>query len=213
MKTSTITVTLDEARIWYNSDNDSLKELALRTFSEKELKTVHYTEIKDFNDAIKALNYNSHDIQKIYSTIDAISNYSKASAAMFKLNIIRRALNKDYDLHLTTDIEKNACVWCPNINFVVSGYIFPDDLEENIKIGTFVSENVKYDAYFTDIETDACGGVGSFMQCYGISYSHPNIGFFGCATKEIAKHFGEYFGMLILEAMYGDIVNFNIIEQ
>lgn len=43
--------------------------------------------------------------------------------------------------------------------------------------------------------------------------TNANSGFLGCATEEIAKHFGKYFGMLITEAKYGDIVNFEIIES
>ena len=34
-----------------------------------------------------------------------------------------------------------------------------------------------------------------------------------CATKEIAKHFSKYFGMLITEAKYGDLPDFEIIEN
>ena len=40
-----------------------------------------------------------------------------------------------------------------------------------------------------------------------------NFGFLGCATKKIAQHFGKYFGMLITEAKYGDMVDFEIIEN
>lgn len=41
-----------------------------------------------------------------------------------------------------------------------------------------------------------------------------NSGFLGCATKEIAEHFGKYFGMLITTAKYADIVKgFEIIES
>ena len=40
-----------------------------------------------------------------------------------------------------------------------------------------------------------------------------NMGFLGCASKEIAQHFGKYFGMLITEAKYGDIVDFEVIEE
>lgn len=40
----------------------------------------------------------------------------------------------------------------------------------------------------------------------------PIGGFLGCASKEIAEHFGKYFGMLITEAKYGDMVDFEIIS-
>lgn len=38
MEERNITVTLDKAREWYNSGNESLKEIALQAFSENELK-------------------------------------------------------------------------------------------------------------------------------------------------------------------------------
>lgn len=39
------------------------------------------------------------------------------------------------------------------------------------------------------------------------------FGFIGCACKKIAQHLGKYFGMLIIEAMYADMVDFEIIEN
>ena len=38
MKERNITITIDKAREWYNSENESLKKIALQAFSEKELK-------------------------------------------------------------------------------------------------------------------------------------------------------------------------------
>lgn len=43
--------------------------------------------------------------------------------------------------------------------------------------------------------------------------AHANIGFLGCANEEIAQHLGKYFGMLITEAKYGDMVDFEIISD
>ena len=43
--------------------------------------------------------------------------------------------------------------------------------------------------------------------------ARANIGFLGCASKEIAQHFGKYFGMLITETKYGDLSDFEIIES
>ena len=54
--------------------------------------------------------------------------------------------------------------------------------------------------------------MGNFGSGYGVGGANARFGFLGCATKEIAEHFGKYFGMLITEAKYGDIVDFEIIE-
>ena len=41
--------TLEKAREWYNSDNESLKELALQAFNEEELIITKFTDIKISN--------------------------------------------------------------------------------------------------------------------------------------------------------------------
>lgn len=54
------------------------------------------------------------------------------------------------------------------------------------------------------------GGLGSFSP----DDTNSNFGFLGCANSEIAKHFGKYFGMLITEAKYADMIeDFEIIES
>ena len=61
-----------------------------------------------------------------------------------------------------------------------------------------------------------CGGLaglGSFYSIDGIGYAAANIGFLGCANKEIAQHLSRYFGMLITEAKYGDMFDFEVIED
>lgn len=55
------------------------------------------------------------------------------------------------------------------------------------------------------------GSDGGF--CSGVGFAYTNFGFLGCASKEIAKHFGKYFGMLITTAKYANIIkDFEVIE-
>ena len=50
--------------------------------------------------------------------------------------------------------------------------------------------------------------------CYGnAGKADANFAFLGCASKEIAKHLGKYFGVLITEAKFGDLDGFEIIED
>ena len=97
-----ITITLEKAKEWYNSGNTSLKEVALQAFSKEELTEFDFTKIRTFKDACEALDLDHDDIVGTISNI-IIFGHSKASAAMFKLNIIRKALNLGQDLHLTKD--------------------------------------------------------------------------------------------------------------
>lgn len=89
----TIAITLEKAREWYNSDNESLKEIALQAFRKEELTIFDFTRIKTFEDALTALEYTESTKVYIRNTINDISMYSKASAAMAQLNIVRKALN------------------------------------------------------------------------------------------------------------------------
>lgn len=59
----------------------------------------------------------------------------------------------------------------------------------------------------------SCGhGVGCFYSS-GCGYAYSDSAFLGCATKEIAKHFSLHFGMLITEAKYADLKDFEIVDN
>lgn len=216
MQQRTITVTLEKAKEWYNSDNATLKEVALQAFSEKELKPFGFTKVKTFEDVKKALGYSNAEWSLLNDTLDDLKSFSKASAAMFKLNIIRRALNKGYNLHLAKNVEGQNCIWYPHFRFVTkSSTYYDDELKsgEYKKLGEITSEGVTYDVLGGDIDImGGSVGLGGFYSRNGMGYADAAIGILGCATEEIAKHFGLYFGMLVMEAMYGDMVDFKIIE-
>ena len=106
MKKATITeVTLDEARELYNSHNKTLKELALKCFSENELKLPSFSEIKTFEDAVTVLGMSIDDENSIVNTL---KKRSKAMAAMYKLNIIRKALNLGKKIHLIKSANEST---------------------------------------------------------------------------------------------------------
>ena len=210
-----ITITLDKAREWYNSGDESLKEAALQAFSKKELDAFDFTKIKTFDDALKVLGYNEYKALIVNNIIVALEDFSKASAAMFKLNIIRKALNLGQDLHLTKE-PKDSYIYYPYNPFLTERSTF---YKNEIKsgemeiIGKIKSEKTLYNVFGGDAYTGVHAGLGYFCSAADVSFASINIGFLGCATKEIAQHFGKYFGMLITEAKYGDMVDFDIIEN
>ena len=118
-KTAITKVTLDEARELYNSHNKTLKELALKCFSENELSENHFTKIKSFEDAVNVLGM---DIDETNSIVCLIKKKSKSSAAMFKLNIIRKALNLGYDLRLTKN-PINSYIYCHNNEIITKNSV------------------------------------------------------------------------------------------
>lgn len=206
----TITVTLEKAKEWYNSDNESLKEFALDVFTEMELKT-NFRDIKTFKDVCKSLGI---DYNYVIGKANSIAKFSCASAAMYKLNCVRKALNLGYDLYLSKNLNGECHTWYPCLIFCIknSDY-YKDELEsgEYKKIGGIKSEGVTYDVICGDASWNG-EGLGCFNH-KNIGFTNANTGLLGCATKDIAEHFGKYFGMLITEAVYGDMVDFKIVEN
>ena len=213
MEERNITVTLNKAKEWFNSGNATLKEIALQAFSKEELNRFDFTKIKTFEDALTALGYKESTKVYIRNTINDISMYSRASAAMTKLNIIRKALNLGQDLHLTKG-PKDSYIYYPYNPFVTkSSTYYKSEINSGKMevIGKIKSEGEEYNV-LGGIALDGGAGLGRFYSGTGVGNADANFGFLGCATKEIAEHFGKYFGMLITEAKYGDIVDFEIIE-
>lgn len=206
-----ITITLEKAKEWYNSGNDSLKEIALQAFSRDEL-LYNYRNIKSLSDACEVLGF---DYVGITAMALSIARFSKSSAAMFKLNIIRKALNLGQDLHLTKDPE-DSYIYYPYNPFVTKSSTYYKDkinLGKMEVIGKIKSEGEEYNVLGGGAADGGYAGLGRFYSDYGVGYSSANVGFLGCANEEIAQHLGKYFGMLIIEAMYGDMADFEIIEN
>ena len=113
MEERNITITIDKAKEWYNSENATLKEIALQAFDKDEL-TFNFKRITTFKKACEVLGLNYGEM---FFIIKNIATISKASTAMFKLNIIRKALNLGQDLHLTKNPE-NFHIYYPYNPFI-----------------------------------------------------------------------------------------------
>lgn len=204
-----ITVTLNKAKEWFNSGNATLKEIALQAFNEEELKP-NFKDIISFRHACNALGIN-YDV--IYIVTKDIAIYSRASAAMFKLNIVRKALNLGYDLSLTKNSE-NPHLYYPCNPFVTENSTRWKNALNSGKIeviGTIKSNGTLYNVLGGSYGSD-CGkdGLGGFCSTENTGYAFADVGFLGCANQEIAQHFSKYFGMLITEAKYADMVDIEI---
>ena len=210
MKERNITITLDKAKEWFNSENATLKEIALQAFNKDEL-TFNFKRITTFKKACDALGLNSDDM---FSIIKNIATISKASAAMFKLNIIRKALNLGQDLHLTKNPE-NSYIYYPYNPFITkSSNHYKSEIDSGRMeiIGKIKNEGEEYNVLGGSTAPGVNIGLGCFTFYDNVGFADNSIGFLGCANKEIAQHLGKYFGMLITEAKYGDMVDFEIIS-
>ena len=209
MDTRNVSVTLEKAIEWYNSGNATLKEVALQAFKEEELKQT-FKDIKTFHDACNALEIN---YENAFYMAESISKYSRASAAMFKLNIIRKALNLGQDLHLTKD-PKGSYICYPYNPFITTDSTFyKSDIKSGAMeiIGKIKNEGTMYYVLGGRALIGGYASLGSFSSRFGVGYAGAHVGFLGCANKEIAQHFSKHFGMLITIAKYGDVVDFEII--
>lgn len=206
-----ITITLEKAREWYNSDNKSLKEIALQTFTKDEL-IYNFRDITTFQKACESLDLNYGEMLHIKMNIATIN---KASAAMFELNIIRKALNLGQDLHLTKTPEYTYMYYPDNPFISENSTYYKDELNSGKMevIGKIKSEGIVYDVLGGDIYGAKFAGLGYFYPGDSIGYADASFGFLGCVSKEIAQHFSKYFGILITEAKYADMVDFEIIEN
>lgn len=207
MKERNLKVTLDKAREWYNSGNETLREIAVQAFSENELK-FDFRNIKSLGDACKVLNLNYDEII-VKSCL--VKDISKSAAALFKLSVIRKALNLGQDLHLTKNPD-SSYIHYPYVPFVSEdSTVFYRELKLGTMkiIGKIKSDEKIYNVLGGDVIDNGFRGLGQFHETVG--YTGADGGFFGCATKEIAKHFSLYFGMLITEAKYGDLEDFEIV--
>lgn len=207
-----VSITLEKAQEWYNSGNDSLKEIALQAFNESELK-FDFRNIKSLSDACSVLGLN-------YSEILSESCYmkiiSKASAAMFNLNIIKKALNLGKELSFTKNPEDSYICYPFNPIIRKDSIYYSDEIKEGkIKIvGKFKVEGEVYlilgDSAIASIT--GFSGLGALNPKNGSCQAFSNTAFLGCASREIAEHFSRYFGTLITEAKYGDLKGFEIIR-
>lgn len=203
MEKRNITITLDKARKWYNSENESLKEIALQAFNESELK-FDFRSIKTFKEACEVLNI---DYDHINSVIDDIIIFGGgiSSVAMLRLNIIKKALNLGQDLPFTKN-SKNPYLYYPYnpcVNKNSTLYRSKLDLDEMEIIGKIKVGKT---------ECNVLGG-GAICSCASIGCFGTYGEFLGCATEEIAKYFGKYFGMTITKAKYSNLEDFKIITN
>ena len=203
-------VTIDEAREMYNSGNKSLKDLALKVFSEDELNQSTYSEIKTFEDAVTVLGMSIDDENSIVNTL---KKRSKAMAAMYKLNIIRKALNLGQNIHLIKSANEDSLVYCPKNPFIAKGSTYyKNDIEwcRMEIIGRFNNDGIEYFVLNGDPGISGHSGLAVYDGLICVAHAKTEFAFLGCASAEIAEHFGKYFGMLITEAKYGDVDDFTI---
>lgn len=182
MNSRNISLTPEKAHEWYNKGGE-LKEIALQAFTEEELKKFSFKNIITFRDAVKALDIN---LPKVVRIIEQLEDISIATIETFKLNIIKKALNKNYKLELI----KNT-IYYPAPFFTTVDSAYYDRVLKNGKLVEVAQFTINDKIYRL-----LGGGVDTFS------------GLFGCANEEIAKHMSIHFAKDIFEVKYGDTIKY-----
>lgn len=192
-------LSLATAKAWYRMENRELREMALAVYSEEELEAHDFTDIKTFEDACDELGIRSEDIA---ADLKQLRNWGFEGGLgldlidVYKLNIIRKALNKGWEPNLT-----NGNVYYPVIQIWPAGDLTKErTAHNNYTVGaTFVADGNAY---------SLIGGYYKFFN-YGLCDFKtadgevcPNLGLLGCETREIAKHMSQYFSKEIFNVVY-----------
>jgi hypothetical protein len=165
-----------------------------------------YKSIKTFTDAYNALGLQSKETEDIINSLDQIS---RASAAAFKLNIIKRALNNGHELHpLKGDVYYPYVPISTEASLWYSSDLFDGGINPT---GRFEYQGKRYIIYGGHAVNSGTSGLCKFNPQDGVAVADCNPAFLGCATREIAEHFGKYFGDIITEAKYGDLSDFKLL--
>lgn len=203
-------LTLDDIRELYNSSDKTLNEFILKIFSKDELDLPSFNKIKSFEDAMTVLGMSIDDGNSIVNTL---KETSKAMAAMYKLNIVKKALNLGQNLHLIKSATEDSLVYCPKNPFIAKGSTYyKNDIElcRMEIIGRFNNDGIEYFVLNGDPGISGHSGLAVYDGLICVAHARTEFGFLGCASAEIAEHFGKYFGMLITKAKYGDVDDFTI---
>ena len=194
METRNVTLTLQKAKEFYNSGNAALKEVALQAFTQEKLTTPKYTDIKTFKDACIALGMDMSDIEYDLSNLLCVKGrISKHLTAIYKLDIIRKALNgADWKPKMT-----KGDIYYGWVRFYKKSINIPSN--EKI-IGNFIADGQEYLLVGGFGDYGYYGGIFNFGCGYGDS--DANLGLLCCKSAEIAKYMSEQFGKIIFDACY-----------
>ena len=196
METRNVTLTLQKAKEFYNSGNAALKEVALQAFTQEELTTPNYTDIRTFEDACLALGMNMDNVICDISHMEAVEGkLGKHLIAIYKLDIIRKALNgADWKPKIA---EGN--IYYGWVRFYKKSSDVPSDKKI---IGNFIADGQKYFLVGGFGCYGCFDGFGSFHSRFGYGFSYADLGLLCCKSAEIAQYMSKQFGKIIFDACY-----------
>ena len=197
METRNISLTIEKAKEFYNSGNASLKEVALLAFTKEELTIPEWQNIKTFEDACKYLGLNTDFVNFALCNMENIEGgFGKHLTAIYKMDIIRKALNGDWKPSL---VEGKA--FYPFVRFYPANKAKDAADSNGWKLGpSFMADGEKYTLVSSGYSY--CYGYGVGIFCGVAEGVDANAGLLCCKSEEIAWHMSRYFMKEIFEAVY-----------
>lgn len=177
-----ISITLETARVWYNSGKQSFKELALQAFTEEELKGPYYESIVTYEDVCRVIRTNP--------------DLNRYVEALRKLILIRAALNKGYKPCL---VEGDVYIpWIRLVDNYDKAIRVVDSHTEicgKVKINGSIHYLIGGDVFVS--KNGACDLTTSMGDI------HYGMGLLCCKSAKIARHMAKHFAKEIFNAIYG----------
>ena len=197
MECRNVTLTLEKAKEFYNSGNAALMEVALQAYTKEELTITEWQNIKTFEDACKYLGLNMDFVNFALCNMENIEGgFGKHLTAIYKMDIIRKALNGDWKPSLV-----EGRVYYPFVEFYLANKVKEATNSNRWKLGpSFMADGEKYTLIGGGYYCVGAPGVGNFLD--GDGYVNANAGLLGCKSEEIARHMSKYFMKEIFEAVY-----------
>ena len=196
METRNVALTLEKAKEFYNSGNTALREVALQAFTVEEPETLNFTDIKTFWDAVKALGLDINYVQIDLEALECNIYNANHLGAIYKLGIIRKALNKGWEPKMT-----EGSIYYPWVKIYPIGKEAKAAAANGWRFGpTFITDNKRYTLVGGDYHYYMGDGLIS-LSCE-LGFILPCLGLLGCKSSEIAEHMSRYFAKEIFEATY-----------
>ena len=201
-------ISLEQAKEWYKSGNSTLMDLALSIFTKHELEIANFKDVKSIEDACNVLNIS---YSEVVDTFELLRNKDAITAYTYMVQIVRKALNLGYKM----SFDKGKIYYPYNPIITTESTYFDTELQNNKlqEIMAIEVDGKKYRLLGGAAHSGARAGLGLFNSDLGVASSVVIYGFLGCPTREIAKHFSKYFGILLTKAKFGELIKTKEIIQ
>lgn len=156
-----------------------------------------YTVIKDFETACRVLG--------ISSAIPAEIQANKQLCAMYKMQIVLKAVNRGHTFNLIS-----GTVWYPYVRFIGKGNVDREIARSESRVLDFNYEDRTFTLVGGPANYGAHAGLGCFASDYSVGGSDAGIGFFACHNEEIAHHVSKYFAALVFDCCFARELGFSL---